>query len=278
MNGQGYRRAGFARGLGWLPAGGELLARGLRPLAGVAAVWLLVSMLALIPVAGQLVVALLTPLLTAGALLAFHAVATGSRPPPSTLLAAWQPASRRTALIWIGAFGLIGSVAAFAVLAGWLGTQVTPDQLEAAMRSPEALAELLGEVSLGGGLVLAAAVLAAVITIMYFAIPLVAFGRLSAPRALVTGLRAALANWAAFLGLGLAVIGLAVAAALVLMVLLLFLSLALGTLGQYIGQVVLIVTAMFIQMLMVGTQYVAFRDVFGPIDSSPVAKDDQLLA
>jgi len=42
-----FRKTGFRRGLGWLPATAELLFSAIAPLAGVAALWLLISMIAL---------------------------------------------------------------------------------------------------------------------------------------------------------------------------------------------------------------------------------------
>ncbi|MFW5927386.1 MAG: hypothetical protein ACOCSR_04975, partial [Wenzhouxiangella sp.] len=169
------RRAGFGNGLRWLPRGAELLFSGLAPMAGIGALWLLISMLSVVPIIGQAIVALITPLLTAGVLAAYAELASGHRPAPTTLLVAWQDPARRAALLAVGLFGIVGSMLAVGVLAAWLGTQLEPGQLESAMGSPEALAATLAEVSLGGGVLLALVVITIVLAAMYFAIPLIMF-------------------------------------------------------------------------------------------------------
>jgi hypothetical protein len=144
---------GFAAGLRWLPAGAELLFSALGPMAGVASLWLLVSLIAMvIPVIGQIVLVLLTPLLTAGVLAAFDTVRGGSRPLPTVLFAGWRDPVRRRTLLVIGAFSLAGSMLAAMILIGWIGNQLGQDELEAAMRSQETLIQALSGVSIGGGL------------------------------------------------------------------------------------------------------------------------------
>lgn len=274
------RNVGFRRGLRWLPAGAELLFSAPGPLAGIAAFWLLISLVAVIPLIGQAFLALITPLLTAGVLRAYAEVADGQRPPPTTLLAAWQDPPRRIALLLVGLWGICGSLIAVSILAAWLGAQLTPEQLEAAMASPEALAGTLAEVSLGGGLIAAALIMAAVLATMYFAIPLIMFAQTRVLASLWTSVRAVLINWAAFLGFGLAAIALILGLGLIMALALSVLGLALGGAGEMIGQILFLLMTMFIQMIMAGTQYVAFRDVFQrPADSPDDSdEDNQLLA
>lgn len=258
------RRAGFGNGLRWLPRGAELLFSGIAPMAGVGALWLLISMLSIIPLIGQAIVAVITPLLTAGVLAAYADLAAGRRPAPTTLLAAWQHPRRRTALLLVGLFGIAGSMAALGVLAAWLGSQLSPEQLESAMASPEALAATLAEVSLGGGVLGALAIITLVLAAMYFAIPLIMFRREPVWTSLKTSVRAVLVNWAAFLGFGIAVIGLALGLGLIMLLVLAVLGLALGPAGEIIGQVLFLVVTLLIQMLLAGAQFVAFHDVFEP--------------
>lgn len=272
------RRVGFGSGLRWLPRGAELLFSGVGPMAGIGALWLLISMLGVIPVVGQIVVALITPLLTAGVLSAYAELAAGGRPKPGALLAALRFPHRARNLLLVGLLGITGSLAAIAVFAAWLGRQLPAERLEAALSSPEALVAALGEASIGGGLLLAAAIMTVVLAAMYFAIPLILFRRQPLLPALIASLRAVLVNWAAFLGLGLAVIAPALGLGLVLALLAGVLGLALGTAGALAGQVLVLITTLLIQILMAGAQFVAFQEVFQPPPAETAGDDERFLA
>jgi len=280
MSSPNYRKPGFAAGLRWLPAAAELLFSSFGPLSGLAALWLLVSMIAVVPVIGQLAVMLITPLLTAGAISAFAQVSAGRRPAPTALFAAWGRPALRNRLFALGAFGVIGSVLTLLVVSGWLGNQVNPEQIQSAQQSTEAMAEMLEQVSLGPMLLVAVGILAVVMAAMYFAIPLVMFHDITSAGALIASLRAVVANWAAFLGFGLAALVLVLALGFVFGVVMLTLSLAMGAAAQMTAQVVFMLVAMLVQVLMAGCQWVAFADLFGaPGDSrDDDDKGDQLLA
>ncbi len=256
------RRVRFGQGLRWLPAGAEMLFRSPGPLAGIASLWLLVSLIALVPVIGQGILAVLTPLLTAGVLKAYADISAGRRPIPTTLFAAWQDPQRRGALLLVGLWGICGSLVAVSILAVWLGAQLEPDQLEAAMASPESLAATLAETSIGGGLILAALAMILVMATMYFAIPLVMFARAPVIPSLITSIRAVLANIGAFLGLAMAIVLFVMALGLIMILMTSVLSIALGQFGAVLIQVLFLIMTMFIQMVMAGTQYVAFREIF----------------
>ncbi len=280
MSAPNFRKVRFRSGLAWLPAAAELLFSALRPLSGLAALWLLISMLVLIPLIGQALVILITPLLTAGAILAFAELAGGGRPTPATLLAAWRRPELRNRLLGLGAFALFGSIAVLAVLAAWLGTQASPEQILAAQHSPEAMAELMTQLSAGPLLIVAAVLMTVIVAAMYFAVPLLVFAGGGPLAALGLSLRAVLSNWAAFIAFVATLILTGLALGVVLAVLSLALGLALGGIGQGIAQVLFLLVAMLFQVLMAGTQWVAMVDIFG----NPRATDDsdqdrdQLLA
>lgn len=278
MSAPGYRKPGFGAGLRWLPAGAELLFSSLAPLAGLAALWLLVSMIAVIPIIGQLAMMLITPLLTAGAIAAFAQVSAGRRPAPTVLFAAWGRPQLRKRLLALGAFGVLGSVLALLAMSSWLGSQVTPEQIQAAQQSPEAMADMLEQISFGPMLIVAVLILAAVMSAMYFAIPLVMFQDVGTAGALTTSLRAVVANWAAFLGFGLAAILMVIALGLVFGVITVTLGLAMGTAAEMISQVIFMLVAMLVQVLLAGTQWVAYTDVFGTPGQGEDAEGAQLLA
>lgn len=138
--------------------------------------------------------------------------------------------------------------------------------------------QALGEVSVGGGFLLAALVFSLVLAAIYFAIPLVMFDRWPTLPALMTSLKAVFINWLAFLGFGLAFLAFAAALGLILVLVITVLNLALGSFGQLLGQMVFLLVTMFVQVLMGGTQYVAFSQIFGwvpDVDSSgPGSEDD----
>ncbi|NBB91808.1 MAG: hypothetical protein GVY32_01405 [Gammaproteobacteria bacterium] len=280
MTDKAYRKVGFRSGMRWLPSAAERLFASFAPLAGVAALWLLVSMIALVPLIGQLAMMLLTPVLTAGVLAAFDEAAAGRRPGPTVLFTAWRQPQLRTRLLGVGAFWIGGSLLALAVASAWLGSQVSPEQLQAAQGSPEAMAELLAQVSFGPLLLVAAGILAAVLSAMYFAVPLLLFeSGTTTLAALRISLVAVVANWAAFLGFTLVLLAAAIAAGFVFGILVLFLGLALGSFGQSLGQVLFLLVAMLVQVVMAGTQWFAYRDVFGPgHGAGRDGDDDQLLA
>lgn len=274
------RRVRFGDGLRWLPAGAEMLFRSPGPLAGIAALWLMVSLIAVVPIIGQGLLAVLTPLLTAGVLKAYADIATGHRPAATTLFAAWQDPQRRGALLLVGLWGIFGSLIAVSILAVWLGAQLGPEQLEQAMASPESLAATLADTALGGGVILAALAMAVVMATMYFAIPLVMFAGTPVIPSLVASIRAVLANLTAFIGLTVAVVLFVLALGLIMALLASVLSIALGNIGAMLTQILFLLMTMFIQMVMAGTQYVAFRQIFElkQDGSESDGSDDQLLA
>lgn len=281
-HGPRIRPVGFSAGFRWLPSAADMMFSGLGPMTGVASLWLLVSLLAMvIPVLGQIILVLFTPLLTAGVLATFDILAARRRPHPFTLFAGWQDPVRRGGLLLIGSFSLVGSMLAALVLVGWMSSQVDMAQLEAAMASPETLAQTLSGVSVGGGLILAALLFSLVLAAIYFAIPLVMFDRWPTIRALTTSLKAVLINWAAFLGFGLAFLIFAAAVGLILVLVVSVISLALGQFGLFLSQVIFLLVTMFVQVLMAGTQYVAFCQIFGwsPETEPPgPSNDEEIMA
>ncbi len=279
-----FQRRSFGEGLRWLPAGAELFATGFGPLAGIASLWLFVSLLgALIPFLGQLLLVLFTPLLTAGVLFGFDRVARGEAPSPMTLFAGWQDPGRRARLLLLGALSIFGSMLAAAVLVGWIGSQIDPSELEAAMSSPQALAEALAGASIGPGLLLAVVLFGLVLAALFFAIPLVMFLEWPVLPALWMSLRASLANWLAFLGFGLAFLAVAMGLGVIMAIVTGATELMLGQFGVFVIQVLILLITLLVQMLMAGAQYVAFRQIFGlpadPKGDDPdPGGDDRLVA
>jgi len=254
---------GFKAGLNWLPASAEWMRRGFRALFGVAGLWLGISLVAIIPLVGQTVLALITPLLTAGVMLAFDQLGEGKQPAPGTLVAAWRDPFRRSKLLSLGIFAMLGGLVAAMVLVSWLSSQVGADALEAAVQSPEAMAQTMAGDSLGGGLLGSGLVMVIVLAGLFFAIPLVMFGRASTLTALATSLRAIARNWLAFVGFAIGAFAVAAGVLVMLLIISSVLTLALGNLGSLMVQVLMLIAMMLFQVLMAGAQYLAFCQIFG---------------
>ncbi|MEN1728306.1 MAG: BPSS1780 family membrane protein [Pseudomonadota bacterium] len=275
-------KVGFRAGLSWLPTGAELLAKHWRPLLGVASLWLLISLLAsLVPVVGQLTLMVLTPLLTAGLLAAFDQTRAGHvEVRPGTLFAGWNPPERRLSLIVLGIVSLLGTFLAALVFVGVLTSQIEPALLEANLEDPEALAALLSESSLGSGLFFAILLFLLILAGLFFAVPMVMFGRLGVGAALGYSYRACFGNIGAMVGLLLALIAFGLALGFVLLLSISTLGLALGTAGQFLGQLIMVAATLFTQIVLTGAQYVAFCQVSGwtPGPDEKEAVDDNILA
>ncbi len=267
-------RAGFRQGLGWLPASAEMMRGGIRPLVGIAALWLLVSMIGFIPLIGQLVFVIITPLLTAGVMLAFDRLGEQRIPRPTTLFAGWHDPVRRGNLLLLGVFMLGGAMISALILFSWLGSQLGQEQLQALLtqESPEATVEALSGVSFGGGLLLAALMMGLVLAGLYFSVALVMFGKAPAARAFLISIKAVLVNWIAFIGYLLALFAIALGFGVILVLITSFLTLALGAVGAFITNILTLMGAMLFQVLMAGAQYLAFSQVFG---WSPGLEDDE---
>ncbi len=269
-----YRKRSFSEGVGWLSKAAELLSSGGSALVGVAALFLLVSMIQFLPLIGSIALVMLSPLLTAGLMTVFRLVSEGTRPQATLLFAGWHDAGVRFRLLTLGAWLLLGTIAAIMSLTLWLAPQMDMDALTRVMNDPdvlandpEALFNLFAGVNLFGGLVLFVVIMAIVLSGLYFAIPLVLFWKWPVVPSLIFSIRAMLGNWLAFLGFGMVLLVVLFAAGFMFALLVGILGLALGQLGALLSQLVFIVTSLFIQLLLAATQWVAFQQVFQSDDS-----------
>lgn len=262
-------KARFSDGVSWLTGGGNLLARGGGALVKIALLLVVVSLLQAVPAVGLLLVALISPLVTAGLLNVFRTVEQGGTPTPAHFLAGFTDPAARTGLLVLGVVFVAGLLAAIAALLAWLAPQM---DLQAAGQvlsdpnvvneSPQRVLALFEGVNLFGGFALAALIFAIVLAAVYFAVPLVFFWRWPVFAALLWSLRATLVNWLAFLGFGLVVFGLLFAVGLVFGLFSGIFSLALGGAGVLIVQLVSIILSLFVQLLFAAAQWRAFVQVF----------------
>ncbi len=255
-------RVGFMRGFKWLLFGADLTGRRPAALMPVAALFLLVSLVQVIPVVGPGLLVLITPLLTAGLLTAFWKVSHGQAIEPWVLFAGWQDERARGGLLTLGMWMILGLILAIWVLSLWLAPQLSPGQIERAMEDPEQLLQLLVETRWLGGVSLAGLVLAAVLGAVYFGVPLVRFNHFGVGPAMAWSLRAVIGNWAAFLGLTCSILVFSMAVGLLLGLISGLLGIALGALAGFPIKLLYVLTVMLVQVVMAGAQYVAYREVF----------------
>jgi hypothetical protein len=253
-------RVSASHGLAWLVQSLSLLRLQAGRLLLIALLMQFVLGLTQLPMIG-LLVALAVPGLSAGLLQSFHVAAAGGQPELRTL---FTPLATRVLNLRLLALGglvfLVGVVSMSLLLSGneelmdpGLLEQVEQGNLDAiASLNQEALGQmalafLLG-VSISG-------------TLSYFAIPLIWFRQLGLGAALWAGLRALLVNWKAFLLLGLGLFLLFLPVAFVAG--LLFGIVTAGGLMAVLVMGLIMILLLAFQLMLFGTQYCAFRDIFG---------------
>ena len=269
-----------ARGGAWFMESLALLRRQASRLLFIAILMQLVLGLVQVPVLGILVV-LSVPGLTAGILQAFHVTAHGGAPAMRLLFLPLATGNRRGRLFALGALVFAVGILCVSLLLGGVLANLDEATL---LRLQQGDVNALGEADpLFVSRLMAAFVLSVAIsgTLTFFSVPLVWFRDRRIWPALTAGLAGLLRHWKALL-----VLGLVLAAASLPFALLVGLLLQLAAAGgvmAYIATGLVMVLLLFFQLLLFGTQYCAFRDIFGIVDSAPPptptrGDDGQLVA
>jgi hypothetical protein len=278
MNGGDLQVLGASRGIAWLMTGFALLRMQTARLLLIAVLMQVILALTQLPIIGFLVV-LSVPALNAGMLEAFHVTATSGRPAVSLLIRPLTSPEHVGRLLAMGAVVFVVGVLAVSLALSGSEEMLDPELMTRIEQGDlDAVAELdqgtLGRMMLA--LVVGVSVSG---TLSYFAVPLIWFRRLSLWQALALGMRGLLSNWKPLL-----VLGLGLAAVLVPVSLVVGALVALAGSGGLLGSLILGLIMMLVlafQLVLFGTQYCAFREVFGvgPEARSPDSPaDDQLLA
>lgn len=225
-----------------------------------------------------LVVILCLPVMSAGLLHAFFLVEHGGKPMLAILFMPFTSKDSIGALMLLGAVSMLLALAVVSVVVAGQVLQIDPD-LIARIEQGDLEALQMIDPRVVESAVLAMA-LGAVIsgTITYFAVPLIWFRKRAMGNALIAGLKALASNWRPLLVIGL-LLGL-LAVPIGLMFGYFYVSaLSTGKGSSLIALLLLLVGPLF-QLLLFGTQYLAFRDIFGldevilPVEK----KGDQLVA
>jgi hypothetical protein len=251
-------------GFAWLLQSLTLLRLQAPRLLLIAVLMQLILSLTQIPLLGILVV-VAVPALSAGILEAFHVSGQGRLPAISLLFKPLMSAPRSGRLMGLGALVFLVAVLSISVLMPAGPEAPDPELLSRIQQGDmEAMAQLdpyylkRMAVALMIGIAISG-------TMSYFTIPLIWFRGLKLMPALTMGLRALIRNWKAFmvLALGLALASIPVA----IVVGILFTISGSGGLVSALVMGMIMLLLLFYQMMLFGSQYCAFRDLFDLGDS-----------
>lgn len=225
------------------------------------------------------VVILCLPVLTAGMLHAFFIVEHADKPTLGVLFLPFTRGESVGRLILLGASVLvIGLLVMSAIMAGQVAgldpeiiSRIEQGDLEALqLIDPQVMQDAVMAMAIG-------AAVSGCIT--YFAVPLIWFRKQAMGSAVITGLKALGRNWRPLLMLG--VFLAIVSVPIVLLFGSFYLSaLSGGAASSWLAFLLLVLGPLF-QLLLFGTQYLAFRDIFGlgaAKEAPGKPSDDQLLA
>jgi len=226
-----------------------------------------------------LVVILCLPLLSAGLLQAFFLVERGEKPLLAVLFMPFMAGKSVSQLLLLGAIVMaLGLLVMSLVLAGQM-VDLDPELLKRIEQGDIDALQLVDPAVVENA-VIAMAIGAAVSgSITYFSVPLIWFNKQGLGSALIMGLRALGRNWQPLLVIG------ALLALLAVPIILMFGTCYMsaindGTASIWLGALVLLIGPVF-QLLLFGTQYLAFKDIFGmddAVDGSVKKAPDQLVA
>jgi len=268
------------RGLAWLLQSLLLLRIQAGRLLLIAVVMQLVLGLVQVPLLGILVV-LSVPALTAGILEAFKVTASGGAPSLRLLFLPLATAERRGRLLALGALVFaIGILCVSLLLGNTLANVDEATLLRLQQGDMAALTELdpMFMTRLLGAFAFSVALSG---TVTFYSIPLVWFGGRRVWSAVGAGLAALLRHWKPMLVLGVALAAASLPLALAVGALL-QVAAAGGAVG-YIATGFVMLLLLAFQMLLFGTQYVSYREIFGsggetPAPEPPAGDDGQLVA
>ncbi len=226
-----------------------------------------------------LLVILCLPVLSAGMLHAFFTIEQGRKPMIGVLFMPFTAVRNLSRLLLLGSIVMVlGLLVVSLVLAGQV-VDIDPTVLRRVEQGDLDALQLI-DPQIMESAVIAMAIGAAISgSITYFSVPLIWFREKGVGCAIRLGLKALVRNWRPLLVIGLLLGMLAVP--IVLLLGSLYLSALNGTyVASWLAFLLLLLGPLF-QLMLFATQYLAFRDIFGPDQSDEVnesPKSDQLVA
>jgi hypothetical protein len=273
-----FRKVPAARGLAWVSGSWELVRRQPLRLLLIALFFQFFLGFSQTNALGLLII-LCLPLLSAGMLHAFFLVERGEKPMLAVLFKPFTVKRSLSSLLLLGGTVMaLGLLIVSLVLAGQV-LDIDPEIIRR-IELGELDALQLIDPQVMENAVLAMALGAAISgSITYFSVPLIWFKKLGMWGAILMGLKAMVRNWRPLLVIGLLLGLLAVPIAL------LFGSFYLSALNEgsaasWLAFLLMLLGPMF-QLLLFGTQYLAFRDIFDldvSADNQSQGSADQLVA
>jgi len=275
---QPIRRLPAARGLAWVSGSWELVRRQPLRLLLVSLFFQFFLGFSQAELIGLLVI-LCLPVLSAGMLHAFFLVERGEKPMLAVLFLPFTVRKSVGQLLLLGGIVMVlGLLVVSLVLAGQMG-DLDPEILSRIEKGDLEVLQLIDPQVMENA-VMAMAIGAAISgSITYFAVPLIWFKKQGTGRSVVMGLKALGRNWKPLLMIGMFLGILAIP--LVLLFGSFYLSALSGGSGSSLLAFLLLLLGPMFQLLLFGTQYLAFRDIFG-LDEVAAGGDkkvtDQLVA
>lgn len=268
----------FSHGLAWLLQSLALMRLQAGRLLLIAVIMQVILGLTQVPLIGFLIV-ISVPGLSAGVLEAFDVTRRGGHPGPNLLFRPLLSGEYTGRLVLMGALVFaIGVLSISLVLSGSEGV-LDPELMSRIEQGDVDAITQLDQQSIGK---MAMAFLVGISisgTLSYFTIPLIWFRGRKLGAALVEGIRALVINWKPFLMLALGLFATLIPVAIVIGF---FFGLAGG--GGLLSVILMggiMILLLAFQMLLFGTQYCAFRDIFGidgPSEDQPPGDESQLVA
>lgn len=226
-----------------------------------------------------LIVVMCLPVLSAGMLHAFHLVEAGEKPMLAVLFMPFTVKNTVSRLLILGGVVLVLGLLLVSLFMAGQVMDIDPELLTRIEQGDLDALQHIDPTTMEQSLLAMALAAAFSGMLTYFSVPLIWFRRQAVGRSILLGLQAMGRNWKPLL-----LIGVLLGLLLVPIVILLgyfYLSAFTGGNPSILMALVLLVLGPLFQLLLFGTQYLAFRDIFG-LDESFVKVDknnsDQLVA
>jgi hypothetical protein len=273
------RKLPAARGLAWVSGSWHLVRRQPLRLLLVSLFFQFFLSFSQADILGLLVI-LCLPALSAGMLHAFYIVEHGEKPMLAVLFLPFTAKNSVTRLLLLGGVVLVlGLLLVSFILAGQV-VDIDP-QIISRIEQGDLDALQFIDPKVMESAVVAMAIAAAVSgAITYFSVPLIWFRKQATGKSIFLGLKAMGRNWKPLLVIG-CLLGILAIPIAILFASFYLSALGGGTASTWLAFVLLLLGPLF-QLLLFGTQYMAFRDIFGLDEATAVGSGksttDQLVA
>jgi hypothetical protein len=268
----------FSRGLAWLVQSMTLLRMQSARLILIAIFMQVILGLTQVPIIGLLII-LSVPALSAGVLEAFDVTGRGGIPSLNLLFRPMTTSKYSGRLLLMGALIFAVGVLSISLVLSGNEALLDPDLMSRIEQGDVDAISQIDQQAIGK-MVLAFLVGISISgTLSYFTIPLIWFGDRKLGAALGEGLKAMVRNWKPFIMLALGLF-ITLVPVVVISGLLFGMASGKGALSVIVMAVIMILILAF-QMVLFGTQYCAYRDIFGMGESAAPNEpgdDSQLLA